>query len=149
LSEVMVRNRRSTVGLQFTRRWARTERLALAAEEQQLYDGVARFVRQHLGTASGQGALSRMGLITLQMALGSSLAAAAGTLQRLSEHAGLSEEDRRTLEDLAGRARQPAESAKVNRLLQLLEEFPDKMVIFTQFRATQDLLAERLRQAGH
>src|SRR5438552_17755482 len=29
LSEVMVRNRRSTVGLQFTRRWARTLRVPL------------------------------------------------------------------------------------------------------------------------
>jgi len=35
------------------------------------------------------------------------------------------------------------------RLLGLAGEFPDKMVIFTQFRATQDLLHRRLRGAGH
>jgi SNF2 family DNA or RNA helicase len=31
----------------------------------------------------------------------------------------------------------------------LLAEFPDKMVLFTQFRATQELLHQRLIQAGH
>src|SRR6185503_6901282 len=48
LSEVMVRNRRSTVGLQFTRRWARTLRVTLTAQERALYDEVTRFVRLHL-----------------------------------------------------------------------------------------------------
>ncbi len=44
----MVRNRRSTVGLQFTRRWAATERLAPTPAEHALYQDVAAFVRQHL-----------------------------------------------------------------------------------------------------
>jgi SNF2 family DNA or RNA helicase len=59
LSEVMVRNRRSTVGLQFTRRWARTDRVALTAPERALYDDAAAFVREHLRTAKGTGTLSR------------------------------------------------------------------------------------------
>jgi SNF2 family DNA or RNA helicase len=33
--------------------------------------------------------------------------------------------------------------------LRLLEEHGDKIVVFTQFRATQDMLAERLQAAGH
>ena len=41
------------------------------------------------------------------------------------------------------------ESTKVDRLLGLLDEFRDKMVIFTQFRATQELLERRLKEAGH
>src|SRR5207244_3246338 len=48
LEEVMVRNRRSTVGLQFTRRWARTDRIAPTPAEHDLYLGVAEFVRRHL-----------------------------------------------------------------------------------------------------
>jgi SNF2 family DNA or RNA helicase len=149
LSEVMVRNRRSTVGLQFTRRWARTERVALAAEERSLYDDAASFVRGHLRTAKGTGAVSRMALIALQMALGSSSQAAAGTLQRIGETPALAAKDRDVLVDLAGRARKQLASAKADRLLRILREFPDKMVIFTQFRATQEMLAERLRAAGH
>jgi SNF2 family DNA or RNA helicase len=149
LGEVMVRNRRSTVGLQFTRRWARTEYLTPSAEERSLYEAVARFVREHLRTSTGPGALSRMALLSLQMGLGSSRQAAAGTLARLAEHETLAASERETLEHLAARARQPGESSKVNRLLQLLQEYPDKLVLFTQFRATQEMLAERLRHAGH
>ena len=150
LSEVMVRNRRSTVGLQFTRRWARTERVTLAAPERALYDEAAGFVRRHLRTAKGTGGgLSRMALISLQMALGSSSQAAAGTLQRIAQTPSLAAGDGEALALLATQAQGQLESAKVDRLLGLLQEFPDKMVIFTQFRATQDMLAGRLRQAGH
>jgi len=53
------------------------------------------------------------------------------------------------LSELKARARQQVESSKTARLLQLLGEFPDKMVLFTQFRATQEMLHQRLRQAGH
>jgi SNF2 family DNA or RNA helicase len=149
LSEVMVRNRRSTVGLQFTRRWARTEYLTPTPREQQLCTSISNFVRPHLHTANEKGTLSRMALITLQMALGSSSQAAAGTLQTMSENARLAARDRADLDDLAALARLQTESSKVDRLLRLLEEFTDKMVIFTQFRATQEMLAERLQQAGH
>src|SRR5262249_31874906 len=51
LSEVMIRNRRSTVGLQFTRRWARTISLPLSPPELALYRDVAAFVRDHLRAA--------------------------------------------------------------------------------------------------
>jgi superfamily II DNA or RNA helicase len=173
LGEVMVRNRRSTAGLQFTRRWARTESVVSSAAECELYDLVTRFVRQHLRKdagsgvlaalpeesavgppaprrpAAGRGALSRMALVTLQMALGSSSNAAARTLENMAENAGLTDDIRGTLGTLAELASRVRDNAKLDRLLRLLAEFSDKMVIFTQFRATQELLTERLRQAGH
>jgi SNF2 family DNA or RNA helicase len=149
LAEVMVRNRRSTVGLQFTRRWAYTERLTPSPGEQQLYEGVAEFVRQHLPGAGGKGKLTRMALMALQTALGSSSQAAAGTLERLAETPNLPANERNTLLQLAEQARVLTESAKADRLLRLLEEHPDKLVVFTQFRATQDMLAGRLQAAGH
>ncbi len=148
LAEVMVRNRRSTVGLQFTRRWARTERLAPSPEEQQLYDAVAAFVRPHL-RKEGKGNFARMALLSLQMALGSSSPAAAGVLAKLAETPKLAPADRQTLLELVDQAGRQQESSKVNRLLQLLGEFPDKLVLFTQFRATQELLQQRLTEAGH
>ena len=148
LSEVMVRNRRSNVGLQFTRRWARTDRVALLPLEQSLYGDVTEFVRNHLRSES-KDSLGRMALIALQMSLGSSSQAAAGTLAKLAQHDDLPAADREALQSLATRAGQQGESAKTNRLLELLVEFTDKMVIFTQFRATQEMLDLRLRQAGH
>lgn len=147
LREVMVRNRRSTVGLQFTRRWAKTFRLSLLPEERLLYEEVADFVRRHL--REGKGGLNRMALLALQMALGSSSHAAARTLETLAENEKLAAKDRTALTQFARQAMQPHESVKVQRLLQLAEEFEDKIVIFTQFRATQAMLAERLRDHGH
>jgi SNF2 family DNA or RNA helicase len=149
LAEVMVRNRRSTVGLQFTRRWAHTERLTPGPAELDLYTRVAEFVRQHLSRPGGKGQLSRMALLALQMALGSSSQAAAGTLQRLSETPGLPLPQRNTLTELAETARGLRDSTKAERLLRLLQEYPEKLVVFTQFRATQDMLADRLQSAGH
>jgi SNF2 family DNA or RNA helicase len=167
LAEVMVRNRRSTVGLQFTRRWARTESVTPSPEEQALYREVTAFVRSRLRTEEDSGkdeartgekpkdkaressALNRMSLVTLQMALGSSSRAAAGTLGKIAEHPKLPAPDRNQLGALAGRAAALGQSTKTDRLLDLVAGFPDKMVIFTQFRATQELLQERLRQAGH
>ena len=149
LGEVMVRNRRSTVGLQFTRRWAKTERLSQSPTERQLYVDVSRFVRRHLRREDSRAGLNRMVLTTLQMVLGSSRRAAAGTLDRLSENQKLPAEDRQELASLARRALQITENAKATRLIELVEQFDDKMVIFTQFRATQDMLHERLDEAGH
>src|SRR5207244_7399452 len=103
LSEVMVRNRRSTVGLQFTRRFARTERLALSAPERQVYDAVTALVRQHLPRAGGKTTLTRMALVLLQMALGSSGPAAAAMLENLADNTNLPADLRRTLAELADR----------------------------------------------
>jgi SNF2 family DNA or RNA helicase len=149
LAEVMVRNRRNTVGLQFTRRWAKTECLALSSGEHSLYRDAAEFIREHLRVAKETGSLSRMALLSLQMALGSSSQAAAGTLRKISEHPKLSAQERGRLVELAERASAQRESAKVDRLLELLDVFRDKMVIFTQFRATQEMLQQRLAEAGH
>jgi SNF2 family DNA or RNA helicase len=149
LAEVMVRNRRSTVGLQFTRRWARTERLALSAGERQLYEAVTGLVRKHLHKAGGKGGFPRMALIALQMALGSSSRAAASTLRNMAESTSYPADQRKMLAELAEQAAAAGPGAKVDRLLSLLGEYTDKMVIFTQFRATQELLAERLSEAGH
>lgn len=149
LTEVMVRNRRSNVGLQFTRRWARTERVPQTQAERELYVAVADFVRDHLRAGAGKKTVSRIALVALQMALGSSAQAAAGTLQRIAENKDLDAEARSHLAALGERASKLPPGSKVERLLQLLEEFPDKIVVFTQFRATQDMLANALKNAGH
>jgi SNF2 family DNA or RNA helicase len=151
LAEVMIRNRRSTVGLQFTRRWAKTDYLSLSAPERTLYQDVTEFVRGHLRTSKTKesGVLNRMALLSLQMAMGSSSQAAAGTLRKIAEQPKLPASDRTRLVDLANRALVQRESTKVDRLIGLLGEFDDKMVIFTQFRATQELIQRRLTEAKH
>jgi SNF2 family DNA or RNA helicase len=151
LAEVMVRNRRSTVGLQFTRRWARTESVVPAAGERDLYRDVTDFVRARLHRVKDKesGPLNRMALLSLQMAMGSSSPAAAGTLRKVAENPRLTATDRAELAALADRAAGQAASTKADRLLAIVAGFPDKMVIFTQFLATQAMIRQRLQEAGH
>jgi SNF2 family DNA or RNA helicase len=149
LSEVMIRNRRSTVGLQFTRRFARTELVSLSSQEKALYDGAAQLVRDQLKAQQKASGLNRMTLIMLQMALGSSTAAAGAMLANLLEKAILPADQRQTLTALSTQASSQNVSAKADRLLKLLDEFPDKLVVFTQFRTTQEMLRQRLAEAGH
>jgi SNF2 family DNA or RNA helicase len=150
LEEVMVRNRRSTVGLRLTRRIARTQVVTLSESERALYDDVSQFIRQRLRKASEtrHGAWSRMSLITLQKELGSSSQAAAPTLERLASGERLPAADRQTLEQAAARARRIQKNAKVDYLLKLLGDFPDKLVVFTEFRETQAMLQRYLAGAG-
>lgn len=148
LGEVMVRNRRSTVGLALTRRIARSESVALSPAERRLYDGVSSFVRRHLQAGGGRGPLNRMTLLSLQRALGSAGPAAAPALERLALDERLPAAERATVGELAATARDLDAQAKVRRLVELVEAFPDKLVIFTQFRETQALLERSLREAG-
>jgi len=86
--------------------------------------------------------------VTLQKEMGSSAAAAAPTLERLAQSQGLPPGEALALRALARRATEQVASAKAGKLLDILSDFPDKMVIFTQFRATQDYLKQLLAQAG-
>ncbi len=133
VSEVMVRNRRATCGLRFTRRVARTLRLDLHPEEAALYADVTRLVRGLYRA----GQVSSMALQTLQMEIGSSAAAAAATLRKVPGG-----------EELAERAAALGPGAKEERLLEFLVEHPESAIVFTRYRATQERLAARLLAAG-
>ena len=61
--------------------------------ERTLYDDVTRFVRLHLRSASSKTGITRMALIALQMAMGSSSQAAASTLQNMSQNDRLTTDD--------------------------------------------------------
>ena len=149
LGEVMVRNRRSTVGLQFTRRWARTEAVHLTPDERALYDAATAMVRDGLRSETKTAGINRMTLVMLQMALGSSAPAAASMLANLLDKPIMPADQRAALRELSESAARNGGSAKADRLLGLLDEFPDKLVVFTQFRATQEMLRRRLGEAGY
>jgi SNF2 family DNA or RNA helicase len=145
LSEVMVRNRRSQAGVRFTRRIARTLEIALPPTEAAFYRDVSRTVRTSFraGTAMG-----RMALRTLQAEAGSSPAATRSTLGGLAGRPDLPPDVRARLADLRDRADGLGPGAKAGALIDLLRETSDPMVVFTRFRATLDLLARRLDEAG-
>ena len=113
LAEVMVRNRRNSIGLQFTRRFARTESVVLGDDERTLHDAVGSIVRDGLGAQREASDLNRMAFLTLQMAMGSSMAAAASVLQNLLDRPTLPSRRREQLQDLLSSARDISGGAKV------------------------------------
>jgi SNF2 family DNA or RNA helicase len=92
-----------------------------------------------------------MVLIMLQMALGSSAAAAGAMLRGLAEQSRLAPDTRARLQELADAAARIDAGAKFEHLLRLVRDFGggrEKLVIFTQFRATQDRLARFLANSA-
>jgi SNF2 family DNA or RNA helicase len=163
LADVMVRHARGQVGVQLPPRRAHTARLQLAPDEQALYDDVSQFVRRCTrATASSEPpteepdaalpSVHRFTLRTLQREIGSSPAAVRPTLLRLAERPDMAPH-RDTLLDLADQAGSVQSWAKgkaVERLLhsQLASDGHEKLIIFTHFRATLELLADLLRGMG-
>jgi len=104
------------------------------------------------GTESRLPAVHRFTLRTLQREIGSSPAAVRPTLLALAKHPALASQ-RETLLALADRAGSLTSWAKgqaMERLLlsQLAADRQEKLIIFTHFRATLDLLADLLRRMG-
>lgn len=149
LGDVMVRHSRSQISLKLPPRRAHTIRLQLHPDEQALYDDINALARRMFGE---EGRTHRFGVLTLLREAGSSTAATISTLQALAENKTLAPH-RPELLRLAQQAAAIQNSAKADALSKLLAAQlaggqGDKLLIFTQFRATQEMLAERLRQAG-
>lgn len=145
LREVMVRNRRSSVGVKFPPRRAAIYAFDLTPPERQLYDTMTIYIRQELrqSTDLSRGAL-QMSLMSLQKQLCSSPAAAARSLQSLVDRRP---DDPRLAEALvlAWGIRQ---SRKLVATLDLLAQYPGKFLIFTDYLPTLELLVKELNQAG-
>jgi SNF2 family DNA or RNA helicase len=159
LADVMVRHGRSQVALQLPPRRAQTVRLPLTPDERALYDDVSAFVRARLASSSdaseadGGPVLSsahRFTLRTLQREIGSSALATRPTLLALAKHDALApyREELLALADRAAGIRSWSKAAALEKLLLAHVAADEKLIIFTHFRVTLDLLADRLRSMG-
>lgn len=164
LGDVMVRHTRSLVNLKLPPRQASTIRLALSTEELAFYNEVSEFVRASFGKlspgqeedtaedGSGLKSTDRFALLTLQREIGSSPAAAVHTLQSIAAR----QEDparRDRLLVLAKQASRISSSTKADALERLLNtlfkaDSGEKVLLFTHFRPTLELLASRLQKMG-
>ena len=150
LSEVMVRHTRGQISLKLPPRRAHTVHLHLHDDEQQHYDAVAELSRRMLDDTELTSA-HRFGTRTLLREAGSSTAATRATLRSLAEVPGLAAY-RSDLLRLANQADEVHSSGKATALRKLLEaqaksgSQAGKVIVFTQFRATLDLLAALLAE---
>ncbi|MHB8626863.1 MAG: DEAD/DEAH box helicase [Aggregatilineales bacterium] len=150
LADVMIRYTRSQVAIQLPPRRANTVRIKLSDDERIFYDRVSSFVRQSLeatnNTANKQGHLNRFVLQTLQREVGSCPQTALPTLRQLSKHQEFLDNDQeiKALIGLGKSVHPWSKAIALEKLLQAGSAAHEKVIIFTQFRTTLDLLAERL-----
>lgn len=151
LADVMIRNRRSTVDVTFTKRTAATRTLELSDEEKLLYADISQFIRSNY--LLEHPAFSRLVLKNMQEQMGSSFTCLLGSLKKLLEHPSLDRMQKKLLTGFVTRAeaiagQEALESAKIRELCDIVAGFGDKMLVFTKFRKTQELLVRALRDRG-
>lgn len=134
--EVMIRHRRSEVALMLPQRLAETIPVAPAPAETKLYADITARIRERARAATPAVRLTMRSLARLA---GSSPAAVAPTLRRIG------------WQDLARRAAaigRPEKVAMLQRLLRPHLDRGEKVLVFTGFRHTLDLVAGQLAEAG-
>ncbi|MNS14258.1 RNA polymerase-associated protein RapA [compost metagenome] len=149
LAEVMIRHRRSTIGLRLPPRRAGVYHLNLPPEERFLYDGLTAYIRDEF-VQNPEKKYLRLVLATLQRELCSSPQSVAGTLRKLIADPDHDEYGRARLREFLEAAESIGVSRKSRATAELLEQFPDEQVlIFTEFRPTLEHLADYLGGLGH
>ncbi|OUM92878.1 MAG: hypothetical protein BAA04_13750 [Firmicutes bacterium ZCTH02-B6] len=145
LRTCLIRNRRGPGTIEFPPRRVHALPVDLSPPERQFYEAVTGFVREEYRRRGQAGVLP---LITLQRELVSSVPAALETLAFLRTRATGAGESGRVRELLELGESLAAVSSKGDRLLELVRETGEQMIVFTEFRATQQYILWRLEQAG-
>lgn len=146
LSEVVIRNRRSQTAAAFTQRHIRNVHVDLSLEESALYRRLENYLRRDYQRSrpTGSGLLS---LITLQREICSSSFAAALTIAKMMNEAG---PDRLgELSALFELARAVKENSKMKAVEEIVSGTAEKVIIFTEFIATQQYIMSRLTRQGY
>ena len=145
LGRVMIRNKRGPQ-INLPPRKVATMPLIPSAAEQELYQKVTAFVKEEY--RKGERAnVNPLTLITLQREVCSSSFAAATTLYNLAQKAGEADAEKIvTLMELSGQLK---ENSKMNLVEEILRHTgEEKVIIFTEFLATQRYIHARLKRNG-
>ncbi|MGG1660173.1 DEAD/DEAH box helicase [Brevibacillus sp. NRS-1366] len=146
IEKVMIRNKRSDGGIQFTSRCVQSIPIELSFEEMALYEGVTRFVREQY--QSGIGGFNSLALITLQREVCSSKEAAFMTLYNMHERMAEDSPRREQIIALVELIKKIETHSKAAKTVELIQQINDKVIIFTEYRATQNYLQKYLHDHG-
>ncbi|MBP1972812.1 SNF2 family DNA or RNA helicase [Cohnella thailandensis] len=145
LGQVMIRNRRSDGSLEFTKRSVTNVPLHLSDDEQALYDGVTQYVRQHTRSEKGDMA-SMLSLVTLQREVCSSRDAVFLTLINLSKKVTPDSPLQHRIWELVDLIRNIKSNTKAEKTMEIIRNIDDKVIVFTEYRATQDYLIRYFKE---
>ncbi len=142
LQQVLIRNRRSETGLKFPERKVETHRVKASPGEYALHQAVSNFIRTYKDFFE-----SHLALMVLEREVASSAPALAKTLDNMLPKVH-DPEVGKAMEELKAMAGDIKRNAKVNLILDIAKNTKEKIILFTQFRETQELLSRRLQQEG-
>ena len=145
LNEVMIRNKHGA-NMGFTKRHVQNIPITLSDLERKLYDSVTDFIRKNIAKTS-RGAVS-LPLLTLQREICSSTFAAAITLYKLAQNMEISPDCQEEAAALFQLVQQLKDNSKMKIVEELIKKTQEKVIIFTEFLATQSYIRTRLEQAG-
>ncbi|RDU35202.1 ATP-dependent helicase [Neobacillus piezotolerans] len=144
VNKVMIRNRRGDTGIEWTKRHVQTIPIEFSATERNLYDGIS-----DLRSSLDLGGTSAFSLITLQREACSSREAVYYTLKNmLLRKDGPSGKYEERINGLIELVNQVERNSKAEKALELIKKIEDKVIIFTEYRATQLYLQWFLKQHG-
>ncbi|OME38337.1 SNF2-related protein [Paenibacillus sp. FSL E2-0274] len=147
LSKVMIRNRRGEGPVNFTKRKVRNIPLVLSQEEKDLYNSVTSFVKDQY-QESGGNLSSMLSLVTLQREVCSSRDAVFITLVNLIKKLPADSPKRDRMMELLQTLRTVKTNTKAETTLALIQEMNEKVIVFTEYRATQEYLLQYFREHG-
>jgi len=149
LNKVMIRNRREDTDVDFTERRIDTRKFDPSLAERELYQAVSDYVKGAYSQDQGQ----KLVLMLLQKEVVSSPVALKKTIEkRLYDQSELTHADE--LESILDLIDEIDTVTKQERLLDIVEEARDnvemgRVIVFTQFRATQQQILDRLASEGY
>lgn len=151
LNRVMIRNQREETKIDFTNREVHTRVFEPGNNEQELYDAVTDHIRTHYSSEDAR----HLVLLTLQKEVVSSPYAVDGTVRRWLDDRtkSLTRNERDSLSRIRSIADSIDRTTKQRRLQNIIDTINQQMdttraVVFTQFRPTQDAIADGLRDSA-
>jgi SNF2 family DNA or RNA helicase len=147
LAGVMIRNRRSDVNIQFPARKSAIYHLSLMNKERELYDGVSEYIRNEF-KAQTKHQFHLLSLTTLQKELCSSSNAVKSTLEKIAGRESYPQTTRARLHAFISLANEITINRKIEALVEILEKFKGKFLVFTEFLHTMNYIREHLEFRG-
>ncbi|WP_428909095.1 DEAD/DEAH box helicase [Niallia sp. Krafla_26] len=144
VNKVMIRNRRADTGIEWTKRIVETITIEFTEKERNLYEALSEF-----GQSNGLINKSQFSIMTLQREACSSRESVYYTLKNMLQKAeNPTEEFKGKIQHLISLIEAVDSNSKAQKALELIKEIDDKVIIFTEYRATQFFLQWFLKQHG-
>jgi SNF2 family DNA or RNA helicase len=144
VNKVMIRNRRADTGIEWTKRHVETIPIEFTPQEKELYKAIT-----DLKSEGDWVQTSAFSVMTLQREACSSREAVFYTLKNmLQKKENPTKEFEDQIQNLISKVEAVSSNSKAEKALELIQKIDDKVIIFTEYRATQMYLQWYLKQNG-